>query len=69
MKEITTVITAEITVIKECKDEQADMVINHKPEELRALEKGLKRACGADDVTVAKVQYFVMDKAGGEDGI
>jgi len=61
MKEITRIITAQITVISKMSDDEADLFISHKEDAKELLENSLKEECNADDVIV-EIKDFVMDK-------
>ena len=64
MKEITTIVTLEITAISKVKDEQTDkineIVAEHKTQEFaRDFGESIKDVLGADDVNVTNIQDFV----------
>jgi hypothetical protein len=58
MKELTRIITAEITMIR--KGEERDF--RTKEESKAAWERALKRETRADDIKVTNVQDFIIDK-------
>lgn len=60
MKEVTTIITAEITAIRKYDDDTADMYLQDKEEYTDTLTHYFKEKFKADDVHI-KVQDFVMD--------
>lgn len=61
MKEMTTIVTAEITYITKVPDEQADefVVQDRKDSTRREMEKAFKEKLNADGVVVTNVQDFV----------
>lgn len=61
MKEFTSIVTAEITMIKTISDEQADRLVKHSRKDYpENVKSRLKELFEADDVNV-QVQSFVMD--------
>lgn len=62
MKEVTNVLTAQITSIKKYADDVVDLAIeqNNDKEILRMLERALKKQLKVDDVKIVMVQDFVM---------
>lgn len=61
MKEITRIITAQITVIECLTDGDAETVISSKDEARANITADLQRIYNADDVVVT-VQDFMLDK-------
>lgn len=61
MKEITRIITAQITVIEALTDSDAETVISSKDEARANITADLQRIYNADDVVVT-VQDFMLDK-------
>ena len=61
MKEITRIITAEITCIFEVDETKLEDVLAEKDAIAKAIKKCLPGEIGADDVTVIKMQDFVLD--------
>ena len=64
MKEVTTVVTIQITSITRHKDAHVERFIeeNKKEENIREFESDLKEIFeNADDVKVTNVQNFIMD--------
>lgn len=61
IKELTRIITAQITLIEQMPEEDADTIIASKEEEQENVKAELQNLYGADDVTVS-IQDFVRDK-------
>ena len=61
MKEITRIITAEITVIFRADDTRLEVVLNDHEAIANRVKKSLPKNINADDVTVIKMQDFVRD--------
>lgn len=62
MKEVTEIITAQITVIKKGVDESDVKVIEESKEEKQILiADALKNFFGADDVTI-EIKDFIIDE-------
>lgn len=61
MKEMTTIVTAEIAYITQVPDEQADefVVQDREDSTRREMEKAFKEKLNADGVVVTNVQDFV----------
>ena len=64
-KEVTRVITAEITVINTFEDLSNCLT---KEEAKEKVVTSIKRSLGADSVVVTNVQDFIRDKGGANDG-
>lgn len=64
MKEVTRIITAEVTKISNFEDCTVDFLVENKEECEQSIASRLKEDMNADDVHV-KVQYFVRDLADG----
>lgn len=62
MKEITRIITAEITMTETMPDNDAEAVVSCKEEAETNVKKTLQQLYGGDDIHV-KIQDFVKDKA------
>lgn len=61
MKEITRIITAQITLIETMPDDDADAIIKAKEVARANVTNDLKKMYKADDVKV-DIQDFVLDK-------
>ena len=61
MKEITRIITAEITVIFKADDTKLDAFLNDHDVIAKGIKTSLPKEIGVDDVTVIKMQDFVRD--------
>lgn len=61
MKEITRIITAQITLIETMEDEFADSIISSKEDSEKNFVDSLKNLYRADDVTV-EIKDFVLEK-------
>lgn len=61
MKEITRIVSAQVTIIQKMADEDAEMVLSCKPEAEKNVADTLRKLYDADDVQV-QIQDFVMDK-------
>ena len=61
MKEITRIITAQITLIETMEDEFADSIISSKEDSEKIFVDSLKKLYSADDVTV-EIKDFVLEK-------
>ena len=61
MKEITRIITAQITLIEEMPDYDADSILEAKEEATANVKRTLQQLYKADDVNV-NIQDFVRDK-------
>ena len=61
MKELTRIITAQITLIEQMPDSDADTIIASKKEAQNNVKETLQKVYGADDVTVS-IQDFIKDK-------
>lgn len=61
MKEITRIITAQITLIETMEDEFADSIISSKEDSEKNFVDSLKKLYRADDVTV-EIKDFVLEK-------
>lgn len=66
MKEITRIITAQITVIETMPNDDAETIIASKEDAQANIKADLQKMYNADDVVVT-VQDFVRDKAGSDD--
>ena len=64
MKELTTIITMEITIIQNGNDESVEATVKDNMDEniIKEAAKILANRLGADDVVITKTQNFVMDK-------
>lgn len=61
MKELTRIITAQITLIEQMPDDDADTIIASKEQAQQNVKDTLQNLYSADDVTV-NIQDFVRDK-------
>jgi hypothetical protein len=61
MKELTRIITAQITLIEQMPEHDADTIIASKEEAQENVKNTLQNLYSADDVTVS-IQDFVRDK-------
>ena len=61
MKEITRIITAQITVIETMPDDDAETIITSKEDAQVNITADLQKMYNADDVVVT-VQDFMLDK-------
>ena len=61
MKELTRIITAQITLIEQMPDDDADTIIASKEQAQQNVKNTLQKMYSADDVTVS-IQDFVGDK-------
>jgi hypothetical protein len=61
MKEVTMVITCEVTAIGCMTDEQAAILEEMMPLKTVFLEDDFKRNLGADNVNILKNQIFIRD--------
>lgn len=60
MKEITRIITSQITIIEQMTDEDAELIVASKEEAEKNVVKTLQKLYGADDVTV-QIQDFARE--------
>ena len=60
MKEITRIITAQITLIEQMPERDADAILEAKEEATANVKRALEQLCCPDDVTV-NIQDFVRD--------
>ncbi len=61
MKEITRIITAQITIIETMPDDDAETIITSKEDAQANIKADLQKMYNADDVVVT-VQDFMLDK-------
>lgn len=61
MKEVTRIVTAQITIIEKMAEKDVDMVLSVKDEAEKNVSDTLRKIYNADDVQV-NIQDFVMDK-------
>lgn len=61
MKELTRIITAQITLIEQMPEHDADAIIEAKEEATENVKRALEQLYRPDDVTV-NIQDFVRDK-------
>lgn len=66
MKEITRIITIEITDIRTVEDSELDSVLAERDTLAETVKKELPGVLDVDDATLVKVQDFVMDITEGE---
>lgn len=60
MKEVTTIVTMEVTLVSEMEEEALAETVKNG---VGSVAKDVKRALkGVDDVVVTKVQHFIRDK-------
>ncbi len=63
MKEITRIITAQVTLIDRLEDEDIDVIVAGKELAEESVKTTLKKLYKADDVQV-EIKDFVIDKGG-----
>lgn len=61
MKELTRIIKAQITLIEQMPEDDADTIVSSKEEAQENVKNTLQNLYKADDVTVS-IQDFVRDK-------